>query len=877
MAVKEHLCRFAALKHAPSRMLQQQAHQFPRLDENILYSLLCLATMASAPIYILDPSKIDREGTKNELGSSAFGMLYAARYAGEPVAIRVLDMAYVEEEDMWREVDLHYRLRHRNVVAVKGACVQRFEDGSEGFIVLERTALSLSAALFGEAAVVPPPSLAVRLHWVLQVLSALRFMHAHGIIHGGLTSDSVFLDAIPTATSGAVAKVTDFGLARVRQAAAATTEPLWASRAPPRWMDPALLDGSGSLTAGSDLYAWAMLAWEALALVHPFAELFLGIPEELHLAVLRRHVCVGGGRPSLTRLLELGLPVALTDLLAACWSGTVTARPSAAMAERALQSVLAGMIKEATADACAPLGPAGVCASAPRYHMQDAASVMALSVPEYDGAPVRQVTRWLRVYQPSTHIKLHTACEDSDLSLLPGSLTSLDMSVEHDSFRPTSSLMTDAGLSRMVNLTALNMEGCGSITDVGLAPLVRHLTSLNIYRCGGITDASLSQAVNLTTLNMGVCEGITDAGLSPLVKLTTLDMGVCGGITEVGLSQLANLHTLNMTWCKRIGNAGLAGLVNLTTLNMDWCSEITDAALHGLANLTSLSMRGCSGITDAGLSQLVKLTHLNMSRCIWITNAGLSPLVNLVNLNMTKCDGITDAGLAHLDKLTNLDVSWCEGISGAGLSRLVQLTSLDVSNTGITDAGLAGLVNLKTLDMSGCSKITDAGLSCLVNLTKLEMSDCESITDAGLTCLAHLASLNMSECEAITDAGLSRLPTLTALDASLCRGITDASLSRLVGLTTLNISGCEAITDAGLTCLVRLATLNMSGCDGITDAGLSRMVTLSTLDVSLCRAITDAGLVRLVNLTALDTSGCDGITFAGLSRMVNPDAGREWM
>ena len=98
------------------------------------------------------------------------------------------------------------------------------------------------------------------------VSAALTHAHLHGVVHGGLTPDSILI-------SGGSALIADLGVSEVftalRRRNAKEPGSLAASD-PLRYATPEQARG-GEADARSDVYAWGMIAYEMLSGRHPFA------------------------------------------------------------------------------------------------------------------------------------------------------------------------------------------------------------------------------------------------------------------------------------------------------------------------------------------------------------------------------------------------------------------------------------------------------------------------------------------------------------------------------------------------------------------------------------------------------------------------------
>jgi serine/threonine protein kinase len=118
----------------------------------------------------------DALGDRIELGHGSFGRVYAAMYAHEPVAVKVINggaggggLSAADVDYFWREAEVHYRVRHAHVVVMLGACVDDRVAGQppKYALVMERMqGGDLGAAI--HTAPTPPP-LSQRCMWILQV------------------------------------------------------------------------------------------------------------------------------------------------------------------------------------------------------------------------------------------------------------------------------------------------------------------------------------------------------------------------------------------------------------------------------------------------------------------------------------------------------------------------------------------------------------------------------------------------------------------------------------------------------------------------------------------------------------------------------------
>ncbi|RYY37646.1 hypothetical protein EON62_01000, partial [archaeon] len=306
----------------------------------------------------------EADGGCIELGRGSFGRVYAGRWRGERVAIKLtsLPTAPATREHFWREVHLHMQANYKHVVRVYGAALQPApHDAAEVhcYMVMSRLAADLSSLLhtaFDEhhplsalaASVRPLPQ---RLRLLLEIVRGLRYLHACNIVHADLKPGNVMVD------ERGHAQLTDFGVSVQRApvdvvsgGAAACHAGL---RGSPAYMDPALaLHPGASVTPASDMYSWGVLAWEVLTLRKPFnclardeagAGAGAGATASADAAIIRSFAAarIGGERPAgaLARVVP-ELPNELHELVVRCWNMAPVARPTAVHAISVLEAAL---------------------------------------------------------------------------------------------------------------------------------------------------------------------------------------------------------------------------------------------------------------------------------------------------------------------------------------------------------------------------------------------------------------------------------------------------------------------------------------------------------------------------------------------------------
>ncbi len=221
---------------------------------------------------LLAAALADRYRLERELGRGGMATVYLARDLrhDRPVALKVLRpelAASLGPERFLQEIRIAARLQHPHILPVHDsgeAAGAREAGGREPgrlwYTMPYVEGESLRQRITREGQL--PLDQTVRI--VSQVLSALGYAHAHGVIHRDIKPENILLE-------GDEAVVADFGVARAITAAGEDrlTE-TGLALGTPAYMSPEQAGGSRELDGRSDLYAVGCVVYEMLAGQPPF-------------------------------------------------------------------------------------------------------------------------------------------------------------------------------------------------------------------------------------------------------------------------------------------------------------------------------------------------------------------------------------------------------------------------------------------------------------------------------------------------------------------------------------------------------------------------------------------------------------------------------
>jgi serine/threonine protein kinase len=243
---------------------------------------------------------------EEELGGGGMSRVFLAEESGlgRQVVLKVLppDEAETLSADRFaREVRLAAKLQQANIVPLLSAAVA---GGIPYYTMPFISGRSLREVL-SQGTALPIASVISILR---DVGRALAFAHMHGIVHRDIKPENILL-------SGATAVVTDFGIAKAVEAAAATAAEtntpltrLGMRVGTPRYMAPEQIAGDPTVDHRADIYSYGIVGYELLAGRSPFAERNAQAALVAHLAE----------QPADVRDLRMDTPQPLADLVMRC-------------------------------------------------------------------------------------------------------------------------------------------------------------------------------------------------------------------------------------------------------------------------------------------------------------------------------------------------------------------------------------------------------------------------------------------------------------------------------------------------------------------------------------------------------------------------------
>lgn len=264
------------------------------------------------------------------IGIGGFAEVFLGKWEGNEVAIKQLHMKSFStslHQDFLHEAEILAKCRHPSIVTFFGISTQEhcFQ------LILEYLPRGNLFQNLSDASIkIPIP---LRIQIALDIARGLKYLHFLDIVHKDLKSMNVLL------TNDWKAKITDFGLARIKLETQATSTHHKAASI--RWCAPEVFRRNASRTKESDIWSLGLVFWEISSRKIPFAE-------EVNETIVINFIKDGE-----KEVIPDDCPSFLSTIMQKCWSMNPLDRPDASqivsMFESSMQSEIVQKIEPVTA------------------------------------------------------------------------------------------------------------------------------------------------------------------------------------------------------------------------------------------------------------------------------------------------------------------------------------------------------------------------------------------------------------------------------------------------------------------------------------------------------------------------------------------------
>ena len=254
------------------------------------------------------------------IGQGGYGNVYQGHWQGKEVAIKELLLKKLPEQllkDFENETQVMAQCRCAQIVSLLAVCV---EPGHYAMVMDYMSKGSLYNVLHDTKEELPWNPLRFRI--AIDIFKGLAYLHAEKILHRDLKSLNVLLD------QDYHAKITDFGLAKIKLETSSTSTLNQKSLGTVRWLSPELFNRSAKPTTASDIYAAGMVLWELSSRKLPFSD------------AANEQIVVTWISTGEQEEISADCPEKVGQVIKCCWAADPLTRPSAQEASIELDQAL---------------------------------------------------------------------------------------------------------------------------------------------------------------------------------------------------------------------------------------------------------------------------------------------------------------------------------------------------------------------------------------------------------------------------------------------------------------------------------------------------------------------------------------------------------
>lgn len=259
--------------------------------------------------YLIDGDFLLVDRDSKPLGEGGFGVVYRGEYNFVPVAVKELKvrasgLSEVMLQEFQKETELMVSLRSPHVIQVFGACI----DSDAYQLVMEYAPKGSLYHVLRQKALSWPQQ-----HRIASGISyGLHYLHSKSVIHRDLKSLNVLM------MKDWSAKITDFGLAKVKKETSNCSGVHHGKVGSLLWMAPeiVLAEGKPPYNAATDIFAMAVVFWEILSRRVPFEDAHDSQIASMQAAMMGRREKIPDNTPEF-----------FATLVGQCWAQEANKRP----------------------------------------------------------------------------------------------------------------------------------------------------------------------------------------------------------------------------------------------------------------------------------------------------------------------------------------------------------------------------------------------------------------------------------------------------------------------------------------------------------------------------------------------------------------------